>query len=161
MKIRIAKKEDAAAIIDLVKEVINEVEYFPLEAEEFDFTVESEIEFIENIELFLVCEIDGKIVGSSTLIRGKYKKIAHTALFGITILNQYTNLGIGTQMLDAVIKHAKGHGIEKIELEVFEDNLPALKLYRRCGFVVVGKKENYIKTNDYYHNLLIMTKSLL
>ncbi|QVK17454.1 GNAT family N-acetyltransferase [Mycoplasmatota bacterium] len=160
MKIRIAKKEDAEEIIHLVKKVIKEVDYFPLEAEDFDFTVEAEIEFIENTELFLVCEINGDLVGSSTLIRGKYKKTAHTALFGITILNEYTNSGIGTQILNYMIKHAKKNGIERIELEVFEKNISALKLYRKFGFEVDGKKENYIKTNKGYHNLLIMSKSL-
>lgn len=35
-------------------------------------------------------------------------------------------------------------GLDKIVLEVFEDNLAARNIYRSCGFKPVGKKENLI-----------------
>ena len=115
-------------------------------------------EFIQNIELFLVCEVNSKIVGSTTLIRGKYNRIKHTAMFGITILREYSGLGIGSKMLNEVLVHSKNHGIEKIELEVFERNTRAINLYKKYGFIEEGKKVRHIKIEEEYDNIIIMSK---
>jgi len=158
--IRKAKEDDAAEILRVVKRVMSEVDYFPSTSEEFDFTVEQEEEFIKNIELFLIAEVDNKIVGTSTLIRGDYEKIRHTAMFGITILQEFTGLGIGSMMVKEVLNYSKENGIEKVDLEVFEDNLPGINLYKKFGFIVEGRKNKYIKVNGKYKDMILMTKLL-
>ena len=159
--IRKAKEDDAAEILRVVKRVMSEVDYFPSTSEEFDFTVEQEEEFIKNIELFLVAEVDGRIVGSSTLIRGNYGKIRHTAMFGITILQEFTGLGIGSMIVDEVLNYSRENGIEKIDLEVFEDNLPGMNLYKKFGFIVEGRKNKNIKVDGKYKDTILMTRLLM
>jgi len=36
-------------------------------------------------------------------------------------------------------------GLERVYLEVFKDNIPALSLYRKCGFTIDGKKSGLWK----------------
>lgn len=81
--IRRAEEGDAYQIIRLVKQVIKESPFFERTPEEFNFTVEDEQEYIKNTELFIVVEVDGKIVGSATLKRSSLSMLRHTALFGI------------------------------------------------------------------------------
>ena len=158
--IREAKVEDANEILRLIKQVMSEVEYFPSTTEEFNFTVEQEEDYINNVSLFLVAEVDGKIVGSTTLERGRYIKINHTATFGVTILNEYSGLGIGSLFMEEVINWSKENGIKKIDLEVFEENRPAIGLYKKYGFFIEGRKNRHIKINDKYQDMLMMTKLL-
>jgi hypothetical protein len=60
--IRNAETKDAAEIILLVKQVMNESPFFPRTPDELDFTVEQEEEYIKNSALFLLAEINGKII---------------------------------------------------------------------------------------------------
>lgn len=43
--------------------------------------------------------------------------------------------GIGQKLLEAVEQEARHRGCAALSLEVLGDNLPAMKLYRKCGFV--------------------------
>lgn len=158
--IREAKIEDANEILLLVKNVMGEVEFFPKEPEEFNLTVEQEVEYIKKTSLFLVAEIDGKIVGSTTLQKGSSIKTVHVSTFGITILKAYSGLKIGSLLIKNVIEWSKENGVEKIELEVFEENIPAIGLYKKFGFIVEGRKNRNIKINDKYKDTLLLAKFL-
>lgn len=46
--------------------------------------------------------------------------------------------GIGKQMVAFCIEHAKKHGFKAVRLDVVPDNIPARKLYEKCGFQYVG-----------------------
>ena len=61
--------------------------------------------------------------------------------------------GIGSKLLEELIKKAKDTST-LITLEVNEENKPAIHLYEKYGFKLLGKRKNYYKDND----ALIMTK---
>lgn len=46
--------------------------------------------------------------------------------------------GVGKAMVEYCIRHAKESGYKGIRLDVVPDNIPARKLYEKCGFVYVG-----------------------
>jgi RimJ/RimL family protein N-acetyltransferase len=154
--IRSAEAKDAAEIILLVKEVIGESPFFPRTPDEFNFSVEQEETYIQNAALFLVAEVDGKIVGSATLDRSNLSKLNHTVAFGITILKVYSGQGIGSSLMKKVIEWVELNRIEKIDLEVFEDNAPAISLYKKFGFVEEGRKRKAIKANETYKDIILM-----
>ena len=158
--IRNAEARDATEIIMLVKQVMNEVPFFPRTSDEFNFTIEQEEEYIKNAALFLIAEIDGKIAGSATLDRNSLSKLNHIGVFGITILKEYTGQGIGNLLMKKVIEWAEANEVEKIELEVFEDNTPAILLYKKFGFIEEGKKRKAIKTNEGYKDIILMSRFL-
>jgi ribosomal protein S18 acetylase RimI-like enzyme len=55
---------------------------------------------------------------------------------GMWILPGWRGRGGGRMLLDAAIDHARASGARRLELEVFDDNAPALALYRSAGFEV-------------------------
>ena len=59
-----------------------------------------------------------------------------TPELSIAVLPEYRGQGIGTQLLTYLLSSVYGHS--SISLSVSEDN-PALRLYKRFGFIVVRK----------------------
>nr|WP_319488720.1 GNAT family N-acetyltransferase [uncultured Caproiciproducens sp.] len=49
----------------------------------------------------------------------------------------YLKLGIGTQLLDFATQLSIIEHIKSIRLDVFENNIPAIRLYEKCGFKYV------------------------
>jgi ribosomal-protein-alanine N-acetyltransferase len=54
--------------------------------------------------------------------------------------------GIGRQILAELDKEAARRGLSRFVLEVARNNLPALGLYRSYGFVEIGVRTNYYRT---------------
>ena len=55
--------------------------------------------------------------------------------------------GIGRQLLDEFVEHARGAGATRVHLEVREGN-PAVAMYRRAGFAPAGRREKYYRGDD-------------
>ena len=51
--------------------------------------------------------------------------------------------GIGTALVEAMLREAWALELAFLTLEVRKSNLPARKLYEKCGFSVVGERRNY------------------
>ncbi len=158
LTIRDAEARDAEEILLLVKQVMTESPFFPRTSDEFNFTIVQEEDYIKNAALFLVAENDGKIIGSATLDRSSLSKLNHTVTFGITILKAYSGQGVGSLLMKKIIEWVEANKIEKIDLEVFEDNTPAMSLYKKFGFVEEGRKRKAIKTNDGYKDIILMAR---
>jgi [ribosomal protein S18]-alanine N-acetyltransferase len=56
--------------------------------------------------------------------------------------------GLGTLLLDALVDEARALGADAVLLEVRVDNDPALELYRRHGFEVLGRRRRYYQPED-------------
>ena len=50
-------------------------------------------------------------------------------------------MGVGRALMDYSFEQAQQSGIKSIRLDVYENNLPAIYLYEKCGF-------EYIDTVD-------------
>lgn len=58
---------------------------------------------------------------------------------------RYRNQKIATRILNSVVATYKTQGIDKIFLEVAEDNVAAISLYKNCGFNTVGNRPGYYR----------------
>lgn len=56
------------------------------------------------------------------------------ALFGVNTPEPLRGKGQATRMLRQCLAHLAAEGAEEVELHVYADNTPALRLYRRIGF---------------------------
>jgi RimJ/RimL family protein N-acetyltransferase len=65
---------------------------------------------------------------------------------GIGIRDDYQGIGIGSKLMDNLIKLAQREGLRKIHLSVFVNNYRAIRLYEKFGF----KKTKFIKSGDTY-----------
>ena len=57
-------------------------------------------------------------------------------------------IGFGAQLLQATMKRAVIEKAKWIFLEVSEDNMAALRLYRSHGFIKVGNRPQYYENSD-------------
>jgi [ribosomal protein S18]-alanine N-acetyltransferase len=64
-------------------------------------------------------------------------------ILSIGVVPAFRQKGIGRRLLSAAAIEAKRRGAERLFLEVASDNSPALALYRRAGFVKVGRRAGY------------------
>lgn len=56
--------------------------------------------------------------------------------------------GLGSALIGALVSRARDLGAEAILLEVRVDNEPALALYRRHGFELLGRRRRYYQPGD-------------
>ncbi len=64
----------------------------------------------------------------------------------IYVLKEYRNQGIGSKLLDYLVKKCKI--CENITLEVRKDNINAICLYKKYGFKEVATREKYYNGVD-------------
>ena len=98
----------------------------------------------------LVAETDGKIVGAVwvRILSGDVKGYGYiddeTPEFAISLFEGYRNRGLGTQLMNAMIKYIREKGYKQASLNVKKDNY-AVKLYRKTGFEIVSEdNEDYL-----------------
>ncbi|WP_404432072.1 GNAT family N-acetyltransferase [Sutcliffiella horikoshii] len=162
MIIRVARIEDAEALLKHAKKVYGEGRNLLTAPEEFKVTVEQEVEWLkDNMEkghLTLVAEQDSKIVGMLNATKGSRKRVKHICMFGISIQEEHCNNGLGSKMIHRLLEWAKkDKDIEKVCLEVFTHNERAIHVYEKLGFKVEGRKERHVKFEDgTYSDELIM-----
>jgi ribosomal-protein-alanine N-acetyltransferase len=51
--------------------------------------------------------------------------------------------GIGVALMETVLAWARDLGAKEIWLEVRKSNVPAVRLYERCGFAITGSRPGY------------------
>lgn len=91
----------------------------------------------------LVAELDGAIVGNAGL-HLMTRRRAHCAGLGMAVHADYRGQGIGAALLAAIIDLADNwYNIVRLELQVYTDNAPAIRLYERHGFVIEGTHRAY------------------
>lgn len=91
----------------------------------------------------LVAELDGEVVGYVSLSRATpLVSNAHVAMIdGMAVRPQARGSGVGAQLLEAALEHARHRAARRVRLRVLATNGPARRLYERHGFVVEGVLE--------------------
>ena len=64
--------------------------------------------------------------------------------------------GIASKLLKRLIKKAKKEDINKVFLEVSENNIAGIKLYLKMGFCKLRCRKNYYKTPNGFQDAFIM-----
>jgi ribosomal protein S18 acetylase RimI-like enzyme len=82
-----------------------------------------------------VIYVDNQPVGRLRVVRGEEIYIG-----GIQILPEYRGRGIGTALLKNLIEEST-KASKTIRLEVFHNNLQALRLYEKVGFKVIEEND--------------------
>ena len=69
-------------------------------------------------------------------------------LININVLESLQNRGIASKLLEFMIDDCLKNSVNSITLEVRVDNLNAIHLYKKYGFVEIGKRVGYYKGID-------------
>ena len=165
VKIRETEVKDAALILDFFVEVNKESKFLTREPHEVDMTLDEEMAFLDKIsksehDCMLVAFDENSVIGTIGFHGSGLSRTKHRVSVGISVLSEYTNLGLGSIMMDMVIKKAKEYGKAKVELEVRIDNYNAIRLYEKYGFRNEGIRRNGFLVDGGYIDLLLMGKVL-
>jgi len=160
--LRCPRISDATELSKLRMQIDGETEYLDREAGEGflapeDFEKLIYEDSIAERTLFLVAEVDGKIVGFTRCEGNRLNRFKHKAEFGICVLLEYCGAGIGKVLMEHILMWADSIGIEKITLNVVQTNTKAIQLYKKFGFVEEGLLiKDRIHKDGLYYNTLVM-----
>ena len=92
----------------------------------------------------LIACVGNQVVGHIVLHGDTLARRRHVGKLGLAVHEDHQSKGIGRAMLDAVINLADNWlNLARIELTVYTDNTPAIKLYQAAGFVTEGTAAAY------------------
>jgi RimJ/RimL family protein N-acetyltransferase len=160
--IRKACVDDAANLNELLRTIITETDHFGYEPEEFTITDEQQAHTISMFSqadnaILLVATLNDKIVANLSFRAGSSKKFCHAGEFGVQVLRDYWNLGIGKELINYLINWAKENkSISKISLRVRTDNRNAIYVYKKLGFEEEGILKNEIMCKGILYDLMYM-----
>ena len=93
----------------------------------------------------LVAEVDGEVVGQLTLHSNPTRpRRAHAGALGMAVRDDWHGRGVGTALMAACLDLADNWlNLTRMELEVYTDNEPAIRLYTKFGFEIEGTMRRY------------------
>lgn len=99
-------------------------------------------------------------VGYITVVFGKFRKVGETAYLVVGVRASHQGQGIGTTLLNEAEKFARSRKMHRMELEVFERNESAVRLYEKLGYQIEGRRREAVKTPNGYSDIIWMGKLL-
>lgn len=143
MLIRKGEKKDAAQI--------SEIEKMCFSGFSSEETVLKEMEN-NKWATYIVAQINEGIIGYV----GFWSVIDSCDINNIAVLPDYRGLGVGTLLMEEVIRLAGVSRVEKIMLEVRSSNAAAMELYKKAGFKEVAVRKAYYEDNG--EDAIIMSR---
>jgi ribosomal-protein-alanine N-acetyltransferase len=64
-------------------------------------------------------------------------------IYNLAVHPNFRRIGVATALLQRFTEKAKNDGIREIWLEVKKNNFPAINLYKKFNFEIVGVREKY------------------
>lgn len=97
---------------------------------------------LENpLSLWLVCVDGGRVLGYV----GSQTVLGETDMMNVAVASNARRQGIAQQLIEALAEQLKARGSHCLTLEVRASNAPAIGLYRKLGFVQVGRRPGYYR----------------
>ena len=143
IRVRIAKSSDLDDIYDL------DVQTFamPWSKEALSYDI------LENDDAFvIVAEYEGEFAGYADI----WTVLDEADLNSIAVRVDFRRKGIGDAIMLAMTEMLSANGVATINLEVRVSNMPAIKLYKKCGFNECGVRPGYYLDNG--EDALIMKR---
>ncbi len=81
-------------------------------------------------------------------------------LLNITVAPAWQGLGLGHELLQVVAAHARAAGLAALWLEVRQSNQRAQALYRRLGYVAVGRRRGYYPAPGPREDAVVMSLAI-
>ena len=100
--------------------------------------------------------LDGdQLVGWCDICRSSEIGSEHCGALGMGLLKSHRGMGIGGNLLGATLNAARSH-FERVELDVYASNTPAIALYEKAGFAHEGRRRKALVRDGIYDDILMM-----
>ena len=97
---------------------------------------------LENpLSLWLVALLGRTVVGYV----GSQSVMEQADMMNIAVNPDYRRQGIAESLIERLVSELKDKQVSSLTLEVRASNAPAIALYRKLGFIQVGKRPNYYR----------------
>lgn len=160
IKLRMADKSDAEVLLAIYSQYIDTVitfEYGKPSLEAF----KKRIEDISAFYPYIVCEIDGTVIGYAYAHRHReraaYRWNAESTVY---IDNRYTGKGLGKVIYSALIEILMLMNIKNVYAYITVPNAKSEGLHRSMGFSKVGVYENTGYKGDKWLDVLCLVKKI-
>ncbi|PHV12403.1 GNAT family N-acetyltransferase [Chitinimonas sp. BJB300] len=163
--IRSVEPTDAQNLLALFQRLDSETNFMLLEPEERNLNLESQTRLLEQFlraerNIYLVAESDQVIVGFMVGTCGGVQRNRHAMSLVVGVMRERWGQGIGRRLMAECERIALARDIHRFELTVMHENLAALQLYLKAGFMVEGLKRRSIKVGDAWRDEYLMSKLL-
>lgn len=113
-------------------------------------------------EIYLGVFDDAKVIGRLRfrVALPDHPWAKHVGEFGMIVLKQYWNQGIGSQLLKLMETFAIERGVSRIEAKVRANNDRGIALYRAAGFKIEGIREKGAFINNHFVDEYFIAKIL-
>jgi len=87
--------------------------------------------------------------------RQVYAGVAEVSVY---VAGNAQGIGVGRQLLIALIEQAERSGIWTLQAGIFPENQASIALHRVCGFREVGRRERIGKLGDVWRDVILMER---
>ncbi len=98
-------------------------------------------ELNNELSLWLVCEEGGKVLGYV----GSQTVMGESDMMNVAVHPDCRSQGIATSLIVGLVEELRKRGSRCLTLEVRASNENAIRVYRRLGFMEVGRRKNYYR----------------
>lgn len=106
-------------------------------------SIEKELESNDAAK-YVTAKIDNQIIGYG----GIWIILDEAHITNIAVHPEYRGIGVGDEIMEALIEICKIHHVSGMTLEVRKSNLRAQNLYRKYGFIEEGIRKKYYADNQ-------------
>ncbi len=107
----------------------------------------------------LVAEEGGEAIGFAALSavssRECYSGVAENMLY---VSERTRGRGVGTALLQELVRRSEEAGIWTLQTSIFPENLPSLAVHQRAGFRVVGRRERIAQLHGVWRDTLLLER---
>jgi len=96
------------------------------------------------------------VVGWCDILPESLQGFTHCGRLGMGVHKNSRGKGIGKRLVAAALDKARQKKLERVELEVYASNRPAIELYKKMGFAVEGVKKKGRKLDGVYDDVVCM-----
>lgn len=111
-------------------------------------------------QTMLVAVLESEVVGQLGLhTHPDRPRRRHAGNLGMAVKYEWQGRGVGTALMEAAIDLADNWlNLYRLELSVFTDNMPAIRLYKKFGFEVEGTLRDYAFRDGSYADVFSMAR---
>lgn len=107
----------------------------------------------------LIAESGDEITGWASLgitsSREAYKGVGEVSIY---ISDAHKGKGIGSELLNKLIKVSEENSVWTIQASIFPENTASINLHKKCGFREVGRREKIGKMDDVWRDTIILER---
>jgi len=165
--IRYPQLGDEVEMLKFINQISDEKTFIRYQGEHE--TLESEVKYLESVlnairnqkEVRLLVLSNNQLIASTDIhLLDKTEK--HIGIFGIIISKDFRGEGLGTLLMELILKEAERelNELRIATLEVYATNKVAQALYRKMGFIEYGKLPNGVMRCGVFEDRLMMYKNI-